>query len=364
MTILSGYSLRSVGIGLVVGLIASVAQADATWPGQSEGDWLLKNYKFADGEVLPEVKVHYTTIGTPKRDAAGHITNAALLLQGTSGTGKNWLRPSFANEMFGEGQPLDATKWYVIMPDAIGRGGSSKPSDGLRMRFPHYRYQDIVDSEHRLLAEHLGVDHLRLLLGGSMGGMQAWMWAGMYPDLADLVVPMASQPVRIAGRNWINRYVLIQSIRKDPGWQDGNYKTQPVQWLVTQPGFRLTSESVQALQDAAPDVESGEKVYRQMQANASREDANDLLYSSEAVMDFAPEPLLPHIRAKVLAINSADDGVNPPELKSTEAGVLTIPGARFVLIPAGPQTRGHLTYEQASVWKSELIRSLKELPEL
>jgi homoserine O-acetyltransferase len=341
-------------------LLAPSARAAGPWPGQTEGDWVLRDYKFASGEVLPELTLHYTTLGTPRRDAAGRITNAVMLLHGSSGTGKNWLQPQFADAMFGPSQPLDLAQWYVVLPDGIGRGGSSKPSDGLRMSFPHYRYQDMVALQHALLTQHLDVAHLRLLLGGSMGGMHVWMWAGLYPDMMDLAVPLASQPTRISGRNWLNRRIAIEAIRNDPGWRDGDYITPPTQWLVTQPAGRLTSVSPLVMQDQAPDIAAGDALYRKMVDDARKLDANDALYATEAIMDYAPEKLLPRIRARLLAINSADDGVNPPELGVTERAIATIPGGRFVLIPIGPATRGHLTYEQAAVWKAELVRALAD----
>ena len=326
---------------------AQVAQA-SLWPGQSEADWVIPDYRFANGQSLPELRLHYMTLGTPHRDADGHVTNAVLLLHGTSGTGRNWLIPSFADELFAPGQPLDLARYYVILPDGIGRGGSSKPSDGLRTRFPNYRYADIVDSEHRLVTEHLGITHLRLVLGASMGGMHAWMWAGLYPTLMDTVIPMASQPVRISGRNWLSRRIAIEAIRADPGWHGGDYITPPTQWIITAPAGRLSTSNVLALQHDAPDSTAGDALYARMVADAKRLDANDALYSTEAVMDYAPEPLLPLIRARLVAINSADDQANPPELHVLEPAIAAIPGGRYVLIPASPQTRGHYTYEQAA----------------
>ncbi len=343
---------------LMLVLLLPLAAHAAPWPGQTEGDWTIADYRFASGETLSELKLHYTTLGTPKRDAAGEIVNAALLLHGTSGTGRNWLIPSFADEMFGPGQPLDLAQWYVVLPDGVGRGGSSKPSDGLRTKFPHYRYHDMVQSEYRLLTEHLGIHHVRLVLGASMGGMQSWMWAGMYPDFMDVAVPMASQPIRISGRNWINRRITIEAIRNDPDWHDGNYTTPPTHWVVTAPAGRLGTANVAALQEQAPDVEAGDKLYRQLVAEARKGDANDALYSTEAVMDYAPEDLLSKIRAKVLAINSADDNVNPPELGVTEAAIARIPGAQYYRVPASATTRGHYTYEQAALWKAQLVAVL------
>ena len=344
---------------LVLAALLATAPARAQWPGQAEGDWVVRDYRFASGEVLPELRLHYMTLGRAERDAAGAVTNAVLLLHGTSGTGRQWLVPSFADEMFGPGQPLDLARHYVILPDGIGRGGSSKPSDGLRMRFPRYRYADIVDSEYRLVTEHLGVSHLRLVLGASMGGMQAWLWAGSYPGLMDVVVPMASQPVRMSGRNWLNRRIAIEAIRADPGWQGGDYTVPPTQWVVTAPAGRLGTANVRALQSAAPDVAAGDALYARMVADARRLDANDALYSTEAVMDYAPEPLLPRIRARVLAINSADDQVNPAELGVMEPAIAAIPGARYLLVPGSAATRGHYTYEQAALWKAALVEAMR-----
>jgi homoserine O-acetyltransferase len=262
--------------------------------------------------------------------------------------------------MFAPGKPLDVAKYYVIIPDNIGRGGSSKPSDGLKMAFPHYRYADMVRLTYRHLTEGLGVTHLRLVMGGSMGGMQSWMWAGMYPDFMDTVMPMASQPVRMSGRNWINRRIAIESIKNDPGWQNGNYTTKPTQWIITQPAGRLGTSNVRQLQTEAPSVEAGDKLYRQMVENARNADPRDALYATEAVMDYAPEPLLPKIRAKLLAINSADDNVNPPELENIAPAVASIPGAKFVLLPADDTTRGHYTYEQAAKWSKHLAELLAD----
>jgi homoserine O-acetyltransferase len=336
--------------------LAGPGSALAAWPGQSETDVVLHDVTFASGEIMPELKLHVLTLGS-RNDPA------VLLLHGTSGTGRQWLTPEFADEMFGPGKPLDAGTHYIIIPDGIGRGGSSKPSDGLKMAFPHYRYADMVRATYRQLTEGLGVSHLRLVLGASMGGMQAWMWAGMYPDFMDGVVPMASQPVRISGRNWISRRVAIEAIRNDPGWQGGAYSVPPVQWTITAPGGRLATDNVLALQARAGSVQDGDALYRQMVEQARRADARDALFATEAVMDYAPEELLPRIKAPVMAINSADDMVNPPELHTMEAGIARIPsGARYVLLPADITTRGHYTYEQAAKWGPYLGDFLRSLP--
>lgn len=332
-----------------------------TWPNQREGDVVLKDYVFTSGETLPELKLHYTTLGTPNRNAAGETDNAVLLLHGTSGTGKNWLLPSLADELFGAGQPLDATRHYIVMPDGIGRGGSSKPSDGLRARFPHYRYRDIIASQHRMLTEHLGIGHLRLVLGSSMGGMHCWMWGGMYPGFMDALVPIASQPVEISGRNWISRRIAIEAIRNDPGWNEGNYTTKPTHYIRTAPFASLMTESVVRLQEMGSTREAADALYRQWVANVARGDANDQLYATEAVMDYDPAPLLGKITARLLAINFADDAVNPPELGVVEPAIRKIPGAKFVLVPTDAGTHGHFTHLQAAIWKPHLAAFLAAL---
>ncbi len=331
------------------------------WPNQREGDFVLKDYVFTSGETLPELKLHYTSLGTPHRNAGGEIDNAALLLHGTSGTGKNWLLPSLADELFGAGQPLDAARYYIVMPDGIGRGGSSKPSDGLRAKFPHYRYRDIIASQHRLLTEHLGIRHLRLVLGSSMGGMHCWMWGGMYPGFMDALVPIASQPVEISGRNWISRRIAIEAIRNDPGWNEGNYTAKPVHYIRTAPFASLMTENVVRLQEMGSTREAADALYRQWVANVAKGDANDQLYATEAVMGYDPAPLLGKITAKLLAINFADDAVNPPELGVVEPAIRQIPGARFVLVPASAETHGHFTHMQAAIWKPHLVAFLREL---
>ncbi|WP_428665956.1 alpha/beta fold hydrolase [Reyranella sp.] len=332
-----------------------------SWPVQHEGDFVLKDYVFESGETLPELKLHYTTIGTPHRNAASEIDNAVLLLHGTSGTGKNWLLPSLADELFGAGQPLDASCYYIVMPDGIGCGGSSKPSDGLRAKFPHYRYRDIIASQYRLLTEHLCIGHLRLVLGSSMGGMHCWMWGGMYPGFMDALVPIASQPVEISGRNWISRRIAIEAIRNDPGWNEGNYTTKPTHYIRTAPFASLMTENVVRLQEMGRTREAADALYRQWVANVAKGDANDQLYATEAVMDYDPAPLLGKITAKLLAINFADDAVNPAELGVVEPAIRQIPGAKFVLVPASAGTHGHFTHLQAAIWKPHLAEFLATL---
>ena len=316
--------MRNILLALLA-LALRPAAAQTAWPGQVERDTVLHDVMFDSGERLAEMQLHAITLGTPHRDAAGHTDNAVLILHGTSGTARQWLAPEFADEMFAPGKPLDVAKYYVILPDDIGRGGSAKPSDGLKMAFPHYRYADMVRAAYRQVTEGLGVTHLRLVMGASMGGMQTWMWAGIYPDFMDAALPMASQPARISGRNWISRYVAIQAIRNDPGWHDGNYTTPPTQWLWAAPGGRLLTENVAALAKAYPTVADGDAYYRKLLDAAKRSDARDSVYAMEAVMDYAPEPLLPNIKARLVATNSADDDVNPPVLDTVGPAVARIP---------------------------------------
>jgi homoserine O-acetyltransferase/O-succinyltransferase len=343
-------------------LAAPSALAQTTWPHQREGDFIIKDFRFVSGETLPELKLHYTTLGTAKRNAAGEIVNGVLLLHGTSGVGANWLMPSLANELFGEGQPLDAAHHFIILPDGVGRGGSTKPSDGLRAKFPHYRYRDIIASEHQLITEGLGVRHLRLVLGSSMGGMHTWMWGEMYPDLMDGLVPIASQPIGISGRNWITRRIAIEAIRNDPAWNSGNYEKNPTYFCYTAPFGFLNTESAIQLQAMAPTREAGDELYKKLVAETCKRDANDALYATEAVMDYDPSKDLDKITARLMAINFADDEVNPPELGVMEREIKRIANARYVLVPASDKTHGHFTHLRASFWKSHLADFMKELP--
>jgi homoserine O-acetyltransferase len=341
---------------------ASPTIAQAPWPGQHEGDVVLADFRFGSGEVLPALKIHYLTIGTAQRNAAGEILNGVLLLHGTSGTSKNWLAPTLAGELFAPGAPLDAEKYFIVMPDGIGRGGSSKPSDGLRMGFPHYRYVDMVAATYRLVSEHLGLKHLRLVLGTSMGGMQAWMWGEMYPDFMDALVPIASQPIAISGRNWMYRRIGIEAIRNDPDWNGGNYEKNPTHYVYAAPIAALMTESATHYQQVAPTHDAMDALYQKMVEGARKLDANNQLYAIEAVMDYDPSKDLEKIKARLLAINFADDEVNPPELGVVERGIKRIAGARFVLVPASDQTHGHYTYNLAALWKQHLIDFMKELP--
>ena len=350
---LLAFTLASTGLG----------HAQTNWPGQTAGDLVLHDVPFADGEHMDELRLHYQTLGTPHRGPGGTIDNAVLLLHGTSGTSDTWLLPETANFLFGPGQPLDLSRTYVVLPDGIGRGGSSKPSDGLRMRFPHYRYADMVALQYRLVHEHLGIQHLRLVLGASMGGMQSWMWAETYPDFMDAVVPIASQPARISGRNWLTRRIAIEAIRHDPDWKDGNYDRPPTHYVYTAPFAALMTDSTVALQETAPDVATADAYYAKLVDRARKGDANDALYATEAVEDYAPEDGLSRIHAHLLAINSADDAVNPAELGTLQQGIAKIPGAKYLIIAAAPGMHGHFTYVQAARWAAPLQGFLATLPQ-
>jgi len=355
---------------IAAALFAAAASAPALaqegltgpWPNEKQADYIIKDFHFADGETIPELRIHYTTLGTPKRNAAGEIVNGVILLHGTSGSSRNWLLPTLANELFKPGQPLDLGETYVILADAIGVGGSSKPSDGMKSKFPHYRYHDIVEAEHKLITEGLGIKHLRLVMGSSMGGMQTWMWGEMYPDLMDGLVPLASQPIQISGRNWINRRIRIEAIKHDPDYNNGMYDKQPTHWIWTAPSGPMGTESDYQIQQMAPTFDAAEAFYKKLVEEARKADANNSLYGIEAVEDYNPAPDLHKIKAKLLAINSADDEANPPALHVMEPAIAKIPSAKYVLIPQSPETHGHYTHLRAAIWKPYLVEFLKTLP--
>ncbi len=327
---------------------------DTNWPNLRESDFIIRDFRFASGETLPELRQHYITVGTPKADAGGRITNAMLLIHNTTGTAKTWLEPALADELFAPGQPLDATRYFLIIPDIIGFGRSSKPSDGLRARFPHYRLHDVAVAQHRLVTEGLNIPHLKLVMGLSLGGMLTWMFGEMFPDFMDALVPVASQPGPMSGRNWIQRRINVEAIRNDPEWKNGDYETQPTNWVRVAPLSALMTQSVVRIQELAPTREKGDALYQQFVERAQKADANNRLFQIESTMDYDPSADLEKIKARLLAINFADDAVNPPELGVLEAGVARIPGARSVVVPAGPKSQGHYTSMRAALWKSHL----------
>ncbi len=307
---------------------------DTNWPNLREDDFILKNFRFASGETLPELRQHYITLGTPRADAV-------LLIHNTTGTAKSWLEPALANELFGPGQPLDAARHFLIIPDIIGFGGSSKPSDGLRARFPQYRLHDVAVAQHRLVTEGLSIPHLKLVMGVSLGGMLSWMFGEMFPDFMDALVPIASQPGPMSGRNWMQRRINVEAIRNDPEWNNGDYEKQPTNWARVAPLSALFTQNVVRIQERGATREQADTFYRQLVENAKKGDANNRLYQIESTMDYDPSADLERIKARLLAINFADDAVNPPELGVLEAGVARIPGARCVVLPASPRSQGH-----------------------
>jgi homoserine O-acetyltransferase/O-succinyltransferase len=335
--------------------VSSICLA-ADYPAPQEGSWLVRDFKFHTGEVLPELRLHYTTVGAPTGEPV-------LLLHGTNGSGTGLLNPNFAGELLGPGQPLDARRYYIILPDAIGTGKSSKPSDGLRTKFPKYNYVDMVEGQYRLVREHLGVRHLRLVLGNSMGGMQTWMWAQRYPGFMDIAVPMASLPVDMSGRNWMMRRMIIDSVRNDPAYMDGNYTKQPPSLQFASIYFALgTNGGNQGLYKAAPTREKADQLIAQRFAAPFRGDANDQLYQWDSSRDYNPSPGLERIQAVLLAINSADDERNPPELGVLDREIKRVKNGRVFLIAGSEDTSGHGTTGRAKFWKDELAKLLQTAP--
>ena len=337
---------------LVLVFGASLIRA-ADYPTPVEGDWVVRDFRFHNGESLPELRLHYITIGASSGEPV-------LILHGTNGTGRAFLRPDFAGELFGPGQPLDASTHFIILPDAIGAGKSSKPSDGLRTRFPQYNYDDMAQAQYRMVKEHLGIGHLRLVLGTSMGGMLVWVWGEKYPDFMDALVPTAALPTAMAGRNWMLRRMIVDLIHNDPEWNGGNYTRQPRSLKLAQVYFGVaTSGGTQAIYRAAPTREKADQILDQRLAQDSNADANDVVYQMEASRDYDPAPQLESIRARVLAINSADDERNPAELGIMEREIKRVKQGRYVLIPTGPETRGHGTMGIAKLWKQYLAEFLQ-----
>ncbi|MEB0136862.1 alpha/beta fold hydrolase [Actimicrobium sp. CCC2.4] len=343
-------------LGAVLAL-ATLPLLAADFPAPAEGNWTLRDFRFRSGVVLPELKLHYRTIGAP-------TGIPVLLLHGTTQSGASLLAPQFGGELFGPGQPLDASRYYVILPDAIGHGKSSKPSDGLRAGFPRYSTEDMVDAQHRLVTEHLGVAHLRMVLGYSMGGMETWIYAQKYPAMMDIAVPMASLPTAMAGRNWMLRRLIIDTIRTDPAWMNGNYTTQPRSAQLASVFFGLaTNGGSQALQKAAPTRAKADALLDARLGAPFPADANDVLYQWESSADYDPSAGLERITASLLAINSADDERNPPELGIMESALPRIKNARMLLIPGSDLTAGHGTAFQARLWKTSLATLLEQTPQ-
>jgi homoserine O-acetyltransferase len=345
----------------ILALALTASQASAA-PAVTEADVIVKDFRFHDGETLPELKLHYRTLGTPHKDAHGKIDNAVMILHGTGGSGAQFLAPQFADELYGAGQPLDATKYFIILPDSIGQGGSSKPSDGLRMAFPQYDYDDMVEGQRLMLAKGLGIEHLRLIFGTSMGCMHIFVWAEAHPDFADALMPMACQPVEIAGRNRMWRVGSIDAIKADPAWHGGNYTTPPLQGLRTAAALSVIAGSApEYLQAQYPSRQQAETYWHErIDKNlAAPGDANDMIYQYEASRNYNPWPNLERITAPMTWINSGDDFINPPELGIPDKAMPRLKTTRFRLIASSPETRGHGTHTWAKFWKDDLSDLLK-----
>jgi homoserine O-acetyltransferase/O-succinyltransferase len=346
---------------LAVAAVAARAQTPATnYPPPVEGDFIIKDFHFTSGESLPQLRIHYRTFGHPRTDTHGVVRNAVLVMHGTGGNGGSLARAEFAGELFGPGQPLDATQYFIVLPDGIGHGKSSKPSDGLHAHFPHYGYNDMVQAEYLLLTEGLKVNHARLIMGTSMGAMHTWLWGEQHPEFMDALMPLASVPAQISGRNRVWRKTIIDAIRNDPDWKGGEYQTQPPSlrtaiamiWLVS-------SNPVLRHREAPTLAQADEVIDAYIDHNMKIDDANDTLYQLAASRDYDPGPGLEKIAAPLLAVNSADDLVNPPELGILEREITRVRHGRAVIIPYSEQTHGHGSHTYAVLWKQYLVELLK-----
>ena len=347
-------ALRRACCSVLVALLPFPSFASAQdYPTPHEGDWTAPSFTFHTGETLNNLRLHYLTIGDPTKPAI-------LVLHGTNGTAAGLLTPSFAGKLFGPGQALDATKYFIILPDGIGLGKSTKPSDGLRARFPQYDYNDMVSAQYRMVTEGLGIHHLRLVIGNSMGGMQTWVWGEQYPDMMDALVPMASQPTEMSARNWMMRRMLVESIKQDPAWDQGNYSVQPPSLRLASTMFAIaTSGGTLAYQALASTHANADKMVDTMLATP-KGDANDVIYQWASAADYNAEPGLDRIRAPLMAINSADDERNPPESGTMQASLKKLKRARLLLIPASAETRGHTTVSNATFYAQQLAAFMQE----
>jgi homoserine O-acetyltransferase len=352
---------RAVAATVVFSALFAAAQASPKYS-VTEGDFVARDFKFRSGEQLPQLRLHYRTLGTPVRDAGGHVTNAVLLLHGTGGSGQQFLSPQFADELFGPGQLLDLAHYFIIAPDGIGHGKSSKPSDGMHAHFPQYDYDDMVLAQHLLLTEGLGVQHLRLLFGTSMGCMHAFVWGETYPTFADGLMPMACLPIQIAGRNRVWRKMVMDAIRNDPDWKDGEYKEEPKQALRAAQELLVIAGSAPVLmQQKLPTQAAADKyVADAVEPRVATLDANDLLYQVNASRNYDPSSRLETISAPVLWINSADDFINPPELGIAERESKRLKNGTFVLLPISDKTHGHGTHTWAVAWREYMEQFLKK----
>ena len=344
---------------LALALACSTLHA-ADYPAPVEADFVLRDFKFSSGEILPELKLHYRTLGTPVRDKRGIVRNAVWIGHGTGGSGAQFIRPEFAGELFGAGQPLDATKYFIVLPDGLGHGKSAKPSDGLKAKFPQYGYTDMVEAQYRLLTEGLKVNHLRLVMGTSMGGMHTWVWGERHPEFMDALMPLASLPGQISGRNRVWRKTLIDAIRNDPEWKGGDYTTQPPSLRTANSLIFFMGSNPPLRQAQMPTLAKSDEVFETALASALKTtDANDVLYQVSASWDYDPGPGLEKIRAPLLAVNSADDLINPPELGILEREIQRVPRGEAVVIPLSDATRGHGSHTIANLWKDRLVKLLE-----
>jgi homoserine O-acetyltransferase/O-succinyltransferase len=347
--------------GFAILAASPVARGQQTWPAPKEGDFTIHNFQFESGETLPVLRMHYRTLGEPRKNAAGVVENAVLILHGTTGSGAGFLVDHFAGVLFVPGGLLDASRYYIILPDDVGHGHSSKPSDGLRARFPRYDYHDMIRAEYRLVSEGLGVNHLRLVMGTSMGAMHTWMWGEMYPDFVQALMPLACLPIQISGRNRMMRDMVMHAIRDDPEWNHGEYQTQPRGLDAAIYIMMVLVSSPLQWQKEAPTQQAADAMFERMvKRYRELEDANDMLYAFDASRDYNPEPELEKITAPLIAVNSADDQVNPPELDIVPKLIGRVKRGRFVLIPISDQTRGHGTHSYPAVWKQYLAELLDE----
>lgn len=357
-------AMMRVCLVLICGIAALSSLGAADYPAPTEADYTIRDFKFSSGETLPELRIHYRTLGTAEKDGQGKTRNAMLITHGTTGSGAQFIRPEFAGELFGKDQPLDVSKYFIVLPDGIGHGKSSKPSDGMHAKFPRYGYVDMINAQYRLLTEKLGVNHARLIMGTSMGGMHTWLWGEMHPEFMDALFPLASLPTQISGRNRAWRRMVIDAIRNDPSWTGGEYPAaagQPPSLRTAAEMLWLMSGNPVTRQQEAPTLAKADEVLDKFVDQIVKvDDANDVLYALEASRDYDPGPNLEKIRAPLLAINSADDLINPPELGILEREIKRVPRGRAIVIPFSEKTRGHGSHTLAALWKKELATFLKD----
>ena len=347
-------------VALLTLLPACAAALAANYPAPAEGDFVIRDFHFSSGESLPQLRIHYRTFGQPRTDAHGVVRNAVLIMHGTGGSGGSLVRDEFAGELFGPGQPLDAARYFIVLPDGIGHGKSSKPSDGLRGHFPHYAYNDMVQAQYLLLTQGLKVNHARLVMGTSMGGMHTWLWGEQHPQFMDALMPLASLPTQISGRNRVWRKTIIDSISHDPDWQGGEYQTEPPSLRTALQMIWLVGSNPVLRYEEAPTLAKADEVIDAVVARGMKsEDANDILYAVSASRDYDPGPGLEKIQAPLTAVNSADDLINPPELGILEREIKRVPHGRAIVIPFSESTHGHGSHTYAVLWKQYLEELLK-----